>query len=39
MECSRQNIAYIVKREQLEPLKSLEKGNLFLRGDVEKIRW
>ena len=35
----RQNIAYIVKKEQLEPLKSPESGNLYLRGDVEKIRW
>lgn len=39
LECSRQNIAYIVKKEQLKPLKSHEKGNLYLRGDVEKIRW
>ncbi len=39
LECSRQNIAYIVKKEQLEPLKIHENGNLYLRGDVEKIRW
>ncbi len=39
LECSRQNIAYIVRKEQLEPLKFYEKGNLYLRGEVEKIRW
>ncbi len=39
LECSRQNIAYLVKKKQLEPLKIHETGNLYLRGDVEKIRW
>lgn len=39
LECSRQNIAYLVKKKQLEPLKSQEMGNLYLRGDVERIRW
>lgn len=39
LECSRQNIAYRVKQKQLEPLKLHEKGSLYLRGDVERIRW
>lgn len=39
LECSRQNVAYKVKQKQLEPLKSHEKGSLYLRGDVERVRW
>lgn len=39
LECSRQNIAYRVKQKQIEPLKVHEKGSLYLRGEVEKIRW
>ncbi len=36
LECSRQNISYMVKRNQLAPLKENVKGNLFLKGDIVK---
>ena len=39
LECSRQNMAYMVKQEQLTPLKEDVKGNLYLKKDVLKLRW
>ena len=39
LECSRQNLAYMVKQEQLKPLKEDVKGNLYLKKDVLKLRW
>ncbi|MBE5823263.1 MAG: DNA-binding protein [Butyrivibrio sp.] len=39
LECSRQNLAYMVKQEQLTPLKEDVKGNLYLKKDVLKLRW
>jgi hypothetical protein len=34
LECSRQNLAYLVKKNQLTPVKENVKGNLFLRSDA-----
>ena len=39
LECSRQNLAYMVKENQLSPFKENVKGNLYLRKDVVKNRW
>ena len=39
LDCSRQNIAYMLRREQLSPLKEEVKGNLYLKGDVLKNTW
>ncbi|MBO4864628.1 MAG: hypothetical protein J5517_09685 [Eubacterium sp.] len=39
LECSRQNIAYMVKQDQLTPVKEEIKGNLYLKGDVIKNLW
>ena len=39
LECSRQNLAYMVKQNQLTPLKENVKGNLFLKGEVQKTCW
>lgn len=39
LECSRQNLAYMVKQEQLVPVKNDMKGNLYLKGDVIKNEW
>jgi len=39
LECSRQNIAYMVKQEQLTPIREDVKGNLYLKGDVLKDTW
>ncbi len=37
LDCSRQNLAYLVKKERLSPVKENVKGNLFLKADIE--RW
>ncbi len=39
LECSRQNIAYMIAQKQLKPVKESVKGNLFLKGDVVKNTW
>ena len=39
LECSRQNIAYMVKQQQLVPIKEEVKGNLYLKGDILKNTW
>lgn len=39
LECSRQNLAYMVKQEQLSPVKAEVKGNLYLKGEVIKNTW
>lgn len=39
LECSRQNISYLINQDKLTPIKKDIKGNLYLRGDVEKNRW
>ncbi|MBQ0042889.1 MAG: DUF2442 domain-containing protein [Lachnospiraceae bacterium] len=39
LECSRQNIAYLIKRKDLEPISEDVKGNLYTKGDIEKNKW
>lgn len=39
LECSRQNVSYMVKHEQLDMVKEDVKGNLYLRGNVTKTSW
>ena len=39
LECSRQNVAYMVKRKQLNPVKEDVKGALYLKGEVDKNSW
>lgn len=39
LECTRQNISYMVKQQQLIPLKEDVKGNLYLKGDILKQKW
>jgi len=39
MGCSRQNIAYLSKTNQLDPLKREEGGSLYLKGDLQKHMW
>jgi hypothetical protein len=34
LQCSRQNLAYMVKKERLAPIKGDVQGNLYLKGDV-----
>lgn len=34
LQCSRQNLAYMVKKEHLAPIKEDVQGNLYLKGDV-----
>lgn len=39
MECSRQNLGYMVFNNQLSPIRKDTKGNLYLKGDVIRSRW
>lgn len=39
LNCSRQNLSYFVNQGQLSPLKENMKGNLYLKKDIEKLRW
>lgn len=39
LECSRQNLSYLVKQEQLNPIRYDVKGNLYLKGSVLKNSW
>lgn len=34
LECSRQNLSYLVSRDRLNPIREEVKGNLYLKGDV-----
>ena len=34
LECSRQNLAYMLNKDILKPIKEDVKGNLYLKGDV-----
>lgn len=36
LDCSRQNIDKLTKRQRLEPIKILDKTKLFLRSDIER---
>ncbi len=39
LECSRQNIAYMIAQDQLKPVKEGVKGNLFFKSDIIKNTW
>jgi hypothetical protein len=39
LECSRQNISYMVKLGQLSPIKENAKGNLYSYGEVLRNQW
>lgn len=39
LECSRQNISYIVNQQRLVPVKEEVRGNLYLKGDVLRTMW
>ena len=39
LECSRQNLAYMVSQKQLDPLKENVKGNLYLKKDILSKKW
>jgi len=39
LECSRQNVSYMVSQQMLSPVKNDVKGNLYLKGEVLANRW
>lgn len=39
LECSRQNLSYIVSQQKLSPVKEEVRGNLYLKGDVLRTTW
>ena len=36
LECTRQNLSYIVNQGRLVPIKNETKGNLYLKGDIKR---
>ncbi len=39
LECTRQNMSYMIAQEQLKPVKESVKGNLYLKGEIMKNTW
>ena len=39
LQCSRQNVAYMVSHQQMMPIKEDVRGNLYLKGDVIRNQW
>ena len=39
LECTRQNISYLVKKQELKPIKDSVRGNLFVKGDILRNIW
>ena len=39
LDCSRQNIKDLIRRNKLHPIKSTEKNTLFLKSEVMKRNW
>lgn len=39
LACSKQNVAYLTKKEKIKPIKQGLKENLYFRGDIEKNAW
>lgn len=39
LDCSKQNVAYLNKKEKLRPIKQGLKENLYFKGEVEKNTW
>ena len=39
LQCTRQNLSYMVGKDQLKPVREEVKGNLYFKGDVLKRMW
>lgn len=39
LECSRQNLSYLVNQKRLTPVRENTRGNLYLKGDLLKSKW
>lgn len=39
LECTRQNIEDLIRRNKLHPVKSMPKSKLFLNSEVERRKW
>lgn len=39
LQCTKQNVAYLVKKEKLKPIKKGLKENIFYKGNVWKNMW
>ena len=39
LNCSRQNVEDLIKRQKLHPIRTLPNGKLFLRSEVERRNW
>ena len=39
LECTRQNIEDLIRRNKLHPVKRMPKSKLFLNSEVERRKW
>lgn len=39
LECSRQNLSYLVQEKKLSPVKENVRGNLYLKGHILRNKW
>ncbi len=39
LNCSRQNISYLVNKGEIKPIKEEVKGNLYLKGEIISAKW
>ncbi|PWE83179.1 hypothetical protein LD38_11455 [Agathobacter rectalis] len=39
LECSRQNISYIVKKKHILPIKESVRGNLYDKCEILRYKW
>jgi hypothetical protein len=39
LDCSRQNLSYLIRKQKLTPVKTDTGGNLYLKEDVLKTNW
>lgn len=39
LDCSRQNISYLVESDRIHPIKENVRGSLFLKSDIVRMSW
>ena len=39
LQCSKQNLTYLIKTGKIEPIRQESRENMFYKGNIEKIKW
>ena len=39
LECSKQNIDYLIKKRKIQPIKEGKKYRLFMKNDIQRKEW